>query len=572
MALFKRSSSALMKVGAFDGVDCRSSVKNTISSAEYMRNFRITPQGKLKKRCGYRPLIEMQGIKSVYVYGDVLFYQIDDFVYAYSESDGVIREYDMSHTGEFSYFSFGDRVYVISSESIVYYEDGWFFEGEPYVPTVAVGASNTGGGMVHESLNLLTDKAKMTFSPDGKYDYFVLPSSAIGVWRVTENGETIPDDRYTFDVGTKHLTLDHVPPSGVPESVCVWFTVDMGVQDAPLLYGKDFCVYGERTDSRVFVYGDGNVIYYSDITPKGADPLYIPAENYITVGDAGQVTSLVRHYSSLAVFTDRDAWYISPSSLDYDGYEKPTFPIFPLNGKVGCVRGGGVLAENCPVTVNANGVYRWTSSSVRDERNATRISEKISPQLSQDFLKNARACDLEYRKEVWIYSAGLVLVYNYECDAWYFFDGIPAVSVFEYKNEALFLSEDGIFVFDEEVYTDNGAMYRAIWQSGFADFGLLGKKRLYRAYVSMIPETNSHVTLTLVPNEGERVTLGANGEFSNAVLDFSCVDFRRFTFECEGRPKPVRCRVRLRRFSSIRLVIESYAENSRATVESVVLQ
>ena len=116
-----------------------------------------------------------------------------------------------------------------------------------------------------------------------------------------------------------------------------------------------------------------------------------------------------------------------------------------------------------------------------------------------------------------------------------------------------------------------GKAYKAIWQSGFANFGRIDKKRLYMLYASLVPEPCSNIKITLVPNTGERVTVGENGEFSNEVLDFSALDFSDFTFECEGRPTLTRHRIRLRRFDSVRLIIENSYPDSRATVERVVI-
>lgn len=561
-----------MTVSAFDGVDCTKKVSGAISSAQYMRNFRITSEGKLKKRYGYRAVIKSPDIKSVYVFGSVILYQRESTVYACDENGTVIREYEMQSDEPFSYFTFANRAYIVSEDMVAYYHNGWFSDAEAYIPTVAIAAPNSGGGTVHESLNLLCNKAKITFSPNGNGGDFVLPSIAKSVISVTENGSLLIDQDYQYDEKTHTLKMSYIPDGSVAESLCVTFETYDEKKPSDLLYGRDFCLYGTSVDSRVFFYGGDNVIYYSDITAQGADPLYIPAENYITVGDGGKVTSLIRHYSTLCVFTDRDAWYITVSSVDYDGYDRPSFPIFPLNAKAGCVRGGGALVDNCPVTVNGTGVYKWVSTTVRDERNAKCISDKISPLLSGQFLQNCKVCDLECYKELWIYASGIAAVYAYPSESWYFFDGIDALTVLQYQDEALLLKNDGIYVFDPDVYTDDGKAYKAIWQSGFADFGYLRRKHLYRLYVSMLPETNSRITVTLVPNNAERVTVGKNGEFSNPVFDFTCIDFSNFTFECEGRPNLQRHRIRLRRFDSLRLVIECSEPSARATVERVVLQ
>ncbi len=576
MALFKKTPSNMMTVSHFDGIDCTKNVTSTISSAEYMRNFRITPAGKLKKRCGYKKLCTLSGASDFFVDGEIMFYRVMRTLYCVKLPDLTpIASYALSTSYKLVYFKFADGVYIISRNDMYLFKDNAFSIVAPYVPTIAVTAPETGGGTVFESLNMIINQAKISYSPSGSGAVFVLPDMASSIVEVTENGSVVDSEKYTFSSSTKQLTFSYTPAGGVADSLVVTFKFSTSqVPMMALLRDKKFCVYGGDFDSRVFVYGDRNIIYYSDITAQGADPAYFPAENYITVGDGTyDVTALVRHYSNLAVFTQGDAWYISPSSVDYDGYEKPTFPIYPLNSKIGCITGGGVLIDNYPFTINKQGAYLWKSTTVRDERNAVCLTDKISEALQSEFLSNAKVFDYEAKKEVWIYYDGIVWIYNYEIDSWYCFDGIYADRMFEYNGQILFCSNQDVFLFDENIYADDGKAYSAVWKSGFANFGTIDKKRLYRIYASLLPEGKSNVTVTLLTNSGERVLVGSNGEFSNNVVDFSAIDFSNFSFACgETGASVVRRRIRLRRFDSIRLILENSEADSRATVERVVLR
>ena len=572
MAFFKKSHKFQMTVSSFNGTDCTKKVTNAISSAEYMRNFRITENGKLQKRYGYKRLADIQG-EDIYVSDGVIFYRNGKTLNAYNiDKQTIVSSYELGVMGKTVYFTFGGAVYCVCEDEIVVFARGHFEESEPYIPTIAITCSPDGGGTLHESLNLLCDMAKMSFSPDGVAVKYKLPSSSVGVEYVTKDGFDMPVDKYSFDLSSHTVTFIEPPEGGVSDSLQITFLMSSNSIDKRVLHGRRFCIYGGEFDSRVFAYGGDNVIFYSDITSRGADPLYFPADNYIRVGDGTyDVTALVRHYSTLAVFTSGDAWYISPSSVDYDGYRKPSFPIYPLNGSVGTSYGCAALVDNSPLTVNEDGVYLWRATNVRDERNAVCISERIEPLLHSYFLENAGVFDYQSKKELWIYNFGTVMIYNYGLDVWYAFDGINADVMYEYGGEVLFANASGVYIFDSEVYTDDGKAYKAIWQSGFANFGRIDKKRLYMLYASLVPEPCSNIKITLVPNTGERVTVGENGEFSNEVLDFSALDFSDFTFECEGRPALTRHRIRLRRFDSVRLIIENSYPDSRATVERVVI-
>lgn len=575
MALFKKTPSNVMTVSEFDGVDCTKNITSTISSAEYMRNFRITQAKKLTKRHGFKLLTKIERAQNLFVNGNYLFYRITRKLYCIRLSDlSELATYDIPNTNNVGYFKFGNDVYIVSKSNIFVFRNSSFSPAEPYIPTIAITAPESGGGVVHESLNLLCDKAKISYSPSGSSNEFILPDIAQEVVQVTENGQVIDSSAYSFSVSEHKLTFTNTPSGGISDSLVVTFSFSSSLVDTLLLSNKKFYIYGGEFDTRLFVYGNGNVIHYSDITSNGADPLYFPSENFITVGDGTyNVTSLVRHYSSLAVFTSGDAWYITPSSVDYDGYRKASFPIYPLNGKIGCINNGGVLVDNYPLTVNKRGVYIWRSTTVRDERNAVCISDKIAPLLDASFLERARIFDYEAQKEVWLYYSGIVWIYNYRIDAWYCFDGIDANDMFEYNGQILFIKNSAVYLFDENLYTDNGKAYNAVWKSGFANFGKIDRKRLYRIYASLLPEGNSNVTVTLLSNDGQRVTVGQDGEFSNSVFDFSVMDFTAFSFVgSETGSSVVRRRIRLRRFDSVRLIIENAQPDSRATVERVVLR
>ena len=572
MAFFKKTPSFLMTVSSFNGTDCTKRVTNSISSAEYMRNFRITENGKLQKRYGYKKLADIRG-EDVYLSDGVIFYRNGKTLNAYNiDKQAVIASYELDVNDKTVYFTFGGAVYCACGDETAVYSNGNFEKGKPYIPTVAVTCAPDGGGTVHESLNLLCNMATLSYSPDGTAVSYKLPSGSVDVVRVIENGEEMALDKYSFDLSSHTVRFTSAPSGGVADSLQITYKMADAEIDTTLLSRCSFCIYGGDFDSRVFAYGKGNVIFYSDITSRGADPLYFPAENYITVGDGTyDVTALVRHYSNLAVFTSGDAWYISPSSVNYDGYAKPTFPIYPLNGNIGTVKNGAALVDNSPLTVNEDGVYLWRATNVRDERNAKCISDRIEPLLHSDFLENAKVFDHQAKKELWIYNFGIVMIYNYALDMWYAFDGIYADVMYEHGGQVLFANSTGVYLFDPDIYTDNGKAYRAIWQSGFANFGRIDKKRLYMLYASLVPEPCSNIKITLVPNKGERISIGNKGEFSNKTLDFSALDFSDFTFECEGRPSLSRHRIRLRRFDSVRLIIENSDPDGRATVERVVI-
>ncbi len=338
MYLFKRSPTLTLNADSFVGVDCTKKSRADLQSAVYMKNWRIADDGKLEKRCGYENVCNVTGCTPLYVGniggGNFFIYKKKKYLYAYNIDTTRLIAHDMGEDLGAGTFMFGGMLYIIGYEQFRVFDGVEFSEVEPYIPTVAITAPNTGGGVSYESVNLISQYAKILYSPDGVSAEFILPQSASGIHSVTDGGVEVSSDNYIFENMTKKLRLNYVPSGNVANSLQVTFIISSMYIPYPILHMRRFYLFGAENDSRVFAYGNDNKIYYSDVTSAGADPTYFPAENLIRVGDGSScVTAMCRQYSSLAVFTERDAWYISPSSVDYDGYSKPTFPIFPLNGK-----------------------------------------------------------------------------------------------------------------------------------------------------------------------------------------------------------------------------------------------
>ncbi len=576
MMLFKKTPSVRMTLDDFGGTDCTRRLGSQVKNAVYMRNWRITDDGKLKKRSGYERVAEISDANGLYCgrmgRGIKYVYQSGTTVIAKSLDDGSTVEYDTGETTKRSCFVFGGTLYIVGGEDILTFDGYNIRKCEPYIPKVAVTAPNEGGGIALESLNRLSPYARISYSPNGTSSNFVLPSEALSVVGVVENGLALPADGYSYDRSKRTLTLMHIPSSSVPDGLEVTFSLkDPNFPDRSLFYEKSFCAFGSRTDSALFVYGGDNVIYYSDVTDKGADCMYFPVNNFIRVGDGTPVTSLVRHYSTLAVFTEKDAWYISQSSVEDGDYTKNAYPIFPLNGKVGCIRDGGVPVNNIPLTVSPDGVYVWSGTNVRDEKNAQRISSPVDRLLTREFLENCTVFDATGAGEAWLAYGGTICVYNYRRAAWYFYDGINAERFYDCDGTVYFSNENGLYRFGEGTYTDDGRAYKAVWESSFADLGVNGRKNIYRLSASLIPEPHTNVKITVSPNVGVPKVCGEDGCFCCEAFDFSAMDFNRFSFECEGRPSSVERRLNLRGVDSVKLRMENDEADGRCTVNEIVL-
>lgn len=577
MARYRKSTAELLYTNVFRGIDVTEGEKQNFSSSVYMKNFRITPQFKLKKRCGYKKIAGSISADSCYsdtVCGEEHFiYKSGTVLYAKRLSDMHAFVCDTENHARVGYFKFDDAVYIYGY-GFYYRFDGQRFEKlTPYVPTVAVACSPGGSGTAYESLNIISDKAAVSFSPDGSSSSFVLPDIAYNIDSVTLNGAAVDSDDYSYNRTTHTLTLDQTPPGGTPDSLKAVFVLSDGTMVNMPVLGRSFCIYGGDRDTRVFSFGGDNVLRYSDVTNTGSDPTYFPANNFITVGDgSSNITALLRHYDRLIIFTERETWFLSPSSVDYEGYSKPSFPLSPLNSTVGSTGGGAVYADNSPVTLSEDGIYVFSRSTVRDERNAKRISDRVSSYTDTAFLKGAKVYDNEHDKEIWMCFSGGALIYNYGIDAFYYYDNIPAEYVFGIDGKTAFYSGEGIYVFDESCKDDNGIGINAIYESGSVTLDKTSKKRrLRRVCLSYLPDASTAVKVFTAPNRGEECCFVFYASPSLAGISFNRIDFKSFTFVCGGKSVHDRCRAQLSSFENLKIRIESGPDCGGVSVDSVSL-
>ena len=415
MARYARPGKTVVSVGGFNGIDV-TSPGDSLCPAYYMKNFRVTERRELKKRPGYRKLLSGISADSVYAANvagvDRLIYKSGTVLHATDVLSGADVNLDTHSGASVSYFSFGGKVYVYGFGFNYAFDGEAFKKIEPYIPTVAVTCAPSGGGTVHESLNVLSPYARISYSPDGQSTVYKLPSYAYDVTGVKIDGEETGG--YYFDRRTKTLVFDEPPAGGVPDSLEVTFRLSDGMILGMPYIGDRYCVYGGDRDTRVFAYGVGGTLRYSDVTDKGPDPTYFPADNFIEVGDGSEeVTALVRHYDRLIVFTERQTWFLSAKEITYSGETKISYPCSPLNSVVGCAGGAAAYIDNRPVTLSRDGIYVFGQSTVRDERLAKRISDRVTPYIPYSFLCRAKAYDNEYDRELWLYADSRVVIYNY---------------------------------------------------------------------------------------------------------------------------------------------------------------
>lgn len=237
------------------------------------------------------------------------------------------------------------------------YESAWYFKDgkhylqydgntiktvdgdEAYVPTTSIARKPSGGGTIHEDVNMLTGKRKNTFLADGTSKEYLLDSQNID----TDFAPIVKvDDKvvanYTVDYKAGKITFNSVisePLTAGQDNVSVEFKKTIAKYRNSILN----CTLLQVFDNRVFFSGNKdypNVVWHCSLN----DPSYVSDLDYYREGlDDAEVRGLVAGNNALWAFREpSDAnttvFYHTPT-LDAD-YGK-IYPSSHSSVTIGCV-------------------------------------------------------------------------------------------------------------------------------------------------------------------------------------------------------------------------------------------
>lgn len=545
-----------------------------MGEASAMRNFRITREGHLQIRPGYSAVCilqdgePVQGIWCGYVDnefhllaacgGQVWDIDIDTWN---AESIGDIDE------GKVFFFGFAGNVYMLTGNEYYCWDgSGPVSVVNGYTPIVVTASPPEGGGTSLERINTLTGKRRGQYSPDGKSTVFHLPERDINEVLYVDG----TDISWVADIESGTITFSSPPPEGVNTLTFTW---RKGAGDRHRVTSMKFAeVYNGDTDSRVFFYGDGtNKSVYSDLDENGIPSAeYFPEMNVVDVDSANTpVTAMIRHYDRLMVYKQDGAFCLQARTISAEGGSVTAgFTCIPVNREIGNdAIGQARLIRNNPVTLHNKGIYQWSLSSAgsRDERNAKRISQRIEETLDSFDLRNCVTFDDEAEQELYIISDSHAIVYGYESDAWYYYTGLGALNMIRAQNHLLFGSLDGrIMRFSRDYHSDFGRDIDAYWESGAMDLGSEWRvKHISNVWVAAKPESRGRIMVTL---ESERKSDYPVNEVSYSFSTFANASFSHWSFSTSRKPKVIRVKAKVKKFTFCKLILFSKSATSTATV------
>ena len=449
-----------ISISHFGGINEHS---DSLSEAVEMVNLSVTKDGNLRKRFGTRKILSLRGEKILASWEGtirgsecILFVTSGGFYQYLSGAEAAIFLRPFFGNRAFL-FEFDEKVYILSDVDLYSFDGGVVERVEGYSPVIAIGTDQDGVCELFEAVNMLTPRRRQRFSTDGVSMVLrLLEKDVERIISVKHFGEAIDPSNYVFDKTNSTITLNEPYPKG-ENTIEVEYEAKSNDRAKILTYERA-SVFGGGNDTRVFLYGSSDKPSYrrhSEIGGGISRGDYFPENNFTSL--SGKViTSIIRHYDRQLIFCLDSAFY-STDELRQDslGNYFHSFPIYSLNSEKGHVgSNAAILINNEPISITYDGIYRWVSTSVRDERNAIKLSSKVDGKVLR-FLKRRdefpiRLFDDDINEELWVVSGDEALIYNYGLGIWYFYEGLDFVSFSRCFDILLLGNEEGdVFVFED---------------------------------------------------------------------------------------------------------------------------
>ena len=591
MAVIQAQEGALVRIDRFLGLNESPDGDTGLKPGEasVMRNFRVTREGNLQLRPGYKTVCTLsegnpvRGLWQGFVNGT------ERLVAA---CGGQLWEIDCGTFGKTDlgtlddapvfFFGFSEKLYIQNGSQYKVWDGDALENVAGYVPVVLVSSDPAGGGTTLQQVNKLTGSKWQWFSSTSGSTVYHLAETGIDSVDEVRVDDEERTSGYSADLEAGTVTFSSAPGAGTNDVKIRW---TKGTGDRETILAQKFAeTYNGSADTRVFLDGDGtNKAYDSGIEYETGLPTaeYFPDLNVLDVGDGNTaLTSLVRHFNKLLAQKKGGGSYLV--DFDFitlaDGTQTAAFYTRAIDRDMGNDVPGGVrLVYNYPVSLQGNAAYRWGliyTSGVQDERSAKRISDPVRRTMGELDLAAAVTFDDENSREYWIVSGDTALIWNYsgETDSggyknnlWYVYTGIPALCFAPSGQDLLFGSGSGALMrLSRDYRNDDGEEIDAKWESGSMDFGSdWMRKYTDELFLVMKPESGARITVGV---QTERKSAYPEKTVSSGLASYVSADYAHWAYGTNRKPRTRRLKLMARKFTFCKLIFKSVSVSATHTV------
>ena len=288
-------------------------IENTQSPQ--MQNMNADDRGSLRKRKGWTSLYTnalTKPILGLFFYDGKYVFASGTKLYKLATTDTAPVELLSGLTeAHINFFEFNSILYGINGAEFIQYNGTTAKIVTPYIPTTYINRLYSGGGDAYENINRIGAGFTNTFNGDSSHTTFLLSATGLDATMVTCSiGGATKTENTHFTVNRTAGVVDFsagTSPHGAPttgtNNIIITAYKTSTANLASIASNRYFTSYGGENDTRVFLCGNGNYVFYSALL----DPTYWPYNNYNRLGDpSDSCTGFSKLYDMLVVFKPKE--------------------------------------------------------------------------------------------------------------------------------------------------------------------------------------------------------------------------------------------------------------------------
>lgn len=368
----------------FRGVDFRGEEINLVRSPDSLnvyKDYRET--SSIRTRPGMKLAVEFPAkVYGIFFYKNLKLVHSGKNLYTVTSGGKKTIIYSGLNEAVSQSFVYEDTWYFKDGKNYLQYDGTTIKEVEGYVPTTSIGRKPSGGGSVHEDVNMLTGKRRNTFLADGGSFDFVLDALNIDedYPPIVKVNDVVVTEGYTVNYAEGKITFGKAPDAPLTDgqdNVSIEFRKTVEKYKNSILN----CTLLQVFDNRVFFSGNPDypsVVWHCSLN----DPSYVSDLDYYREGmDNSQIRGLVAGNNALWVFrepseSNTNVFYHNPAQDDDYG---KIYPSSHSSITIGCV--GRAINFNDDIIFFSERGMEGISGDITTEQVAAHRSSMVDRKL-----------------------------------------------------------------------------------------------------------------------------------------------------------------------------------------------
>jgi hypothetical protein len=368
----------------FRGVDFRGEEINLVRSPDSLnvyKDYRET--SSIRTRPGMKLAVEFPAkVYGIFFYKNLKLVHSGKNLYTVTTGGKKTIIYSGLNEAVSQSFVYEDTWYFKDGKNYLQYDGTTIKEVEGYVPTTSIGRKPSGGGSVHEDVNMLTGKRRNTFLADGISFDFVLDALNIDedYPPIVKVNDVVVTEGYTVNYAEGKISFTKAPDAPLTDgqdNVSIEFRKTVEKYKNSILN----CTLLQVFDNRVFFSGNPDypsVVWHCSLNA----PSYVSDLDFYREGmDNSQIRGLVAGNNALWVFrepseSNTNVFYHNPAQDDDYG---KIYPSSHSSITIGCV--GRAINFNDDIIFFSERGMEGISGDITTEQVAAHRSSMVDRKL-----------------------------------------------------------------------------------------------------------------------------------------------------------------------------------------------